>query len=76
MILGDLNAHVGSRECVGDQWGSARGSHGYGVINDAGIKFPSFLSVHQATVCKHVVCEEIHTPTDMVASKVQAVELH
>ena len=51
VILGDFNVHVGSRECVGDQWGSVRGLHGYGVINDAGKELLSFLSVHRATVC-------------------------
>ena len=36
MILGDFNAHVGCRECVGDRWGSVRGPRGYRAINDAG----------------------------------------
>ena len=47
VILGDFNAHVGSRECVGDRWGSVRGSHGYGVINDTGKDLLSFLSAHR-----------------------------
>ena len=51
VILGDFNAPVGSRECVGDWWGSVRGPHGNGVINDACKEFLSFLSVHRATVC-------------------------
>ena len=51
VILGDFNAHVESRECVGDRWGSVRGPHGYGVINDTGKDLLSFLSVHWATVC-------------------------
>ena len=36
VILGDFNAHVGSRECVGDRWGSVRRPNGYGFIKDAG----------------------------------------
>ena len=51
VILVDFNAHVGSRECVGDQWGSVRGPHGYEVINNAGKELLSFLSVNRATVC-------------------------
>ena len=51
VILGDFNAHVRSRECVGDRWGSVRGPHRYGVINDAGKDLLSFLFVHRATVC-------------------------
>ena len=51
VVLGDFNAHVGSRKHVGDQWDAVRGPHGYGVINDAGRELLSFLSVHQATVC-------------------------
>ena len=33
MLLGDFNAHVGSREYVGDQWVSVREPHLYGAIN-------------------------------------------
>ena len=51
VVLGDFNARVGSREDVGDQWDAVRGSHRYGVINDAGRELLSFFSVHQATVC-------------------------
>ena len=70
VILGDFNARMGSRKCVGDRWGSVRGPHGYEVIDD-GKELLSFLSVHRA-----MLCEENHTPTDMAASEVQAVELH
>ena len=51
VVLGDFNARVGSREYVGDHWDAVRGPHGFGVVNDAGKKLLSFLSVHQATVC-------------------------
>ena len=51
VILGDFNARVVSRECVGGQWVLVRGPHGYEVINDAGKELLSFLSVHWATVC-------------------------
>ena len=44
VILGDFNAHVGSRKCIGDRWGSVRGQHGYGVINDADKDLLSLLS--------------------------------
>ena len=51
MLMGDFNARVGSRECVGDLWDGVRGPHGYGVVNDAGKELLSFLSAHQATIC-------------------------
>ena len=34
-----------------NRWSGVRGPHGYGVANDAGREFLSFLSSHQATVC-------------------------
>ena len=43
VLMGDFNAFIGSRECVGDLWD--------GVVSDAGKELLSFLSVHQATVC-------------------------
>ena len=42
-VLGDFNAHVGSRECVGDWWGSVRGPHGYEVINNTGKELSLFF---------------------------------
>ena len=42
VILGAFNARVGSR-VEGDKWWNERGSHGYGVLNDAGGKFFLFL---------------------------------
>ena len=42
VILGDLNARVGSR-VEGDEWWNERGPHGYGVLNDAGGNFFLFL---------------------------------
>ena len=50
VLLGDFNAHVGSREHNGEQWDGVRGPHGYGTINDAGKKLLTFLSLHQATI--------------------------
>ena len=52
ILLGDFNACVGSRESD-EQWTGVRGSHGYGVTNDAGRDLLSFLSSHQATVCNN-----------------------
>ena len=41
-----------------------RGPHGYGVANDAGKEFLSFLSCHQATVCNTwFVKRDIHKQT-------------
>ena len=51
VVLGDLNARIGSRESAQDQWGGARGPHGCGVSNDAGRELLSFLTTHQATAC-------------------------
>ena len=51
VLMGDFNAHVGSRECVGDLWDGVRGPHGCGVVSDVGKELLSFLSLHQATVC-------------------------
>ena len=55
---------VGSRESGDGQWGAVRGSHGYGVANDAGKEFLSFLSCHQETVCNTwFVKRDIHKQT-------------
>lgn len=53
VILGDLNAHVGSRASGSDQLEEIRGPHGCDVINDhdARKELLSFLSFHQATIC-------------------------
>ena len=64
VILGDFNARVESRESADGQWGAVRGPHGYGVANDAGKEFLSFLSCHQATVCNTwFVKRDIHKQT-------------
>ena len=64
VILGDFNARVGSRESADGQWGAVRGPHRYGVANDAGKEFLSFLSCHQATVCNTwFVKRDIHKQT-------------
>ena len=49
LTLGEFNAHVGSRECVGDQCASVKGPHGYGVINDAIKELLSFLTTYWAS---------------------------
>ena len=52
VILGDFNAHVGSRSVdEDDPWSGMLGPHGYGEVNEAGKELLSFLSCHQATVC-------------------------
>ena len=50
VLLGDFNAHVGSRNKE-DEWWHERGPHGLGVLNDAGRELLSFCSVNGATVC-------------------------
>ena len=51
IILGDLNARVGSRNDMDDTWEGVRGPHGYGETNDAGRELLTFLSTIEATVC-------------------------
>ena len=66
VLMGDLNARVGSREHVGDVWDGVRGPHGYGAVNDAGAELLSFLSAHQATVCNTwFMKKDIHKQTWM-----------
>ena len=50
VILGDFNARIGSRS-AGSEWGSVRGPHGYGELNDAGRELLAFLTINEATVC-------------------------
>ena len=47
VVLGDFNAHVGSR-VVDDLWWYERGPHGYGEANEAGVELLSFLSINDA----------------------------
>ena len=52
IILGDFNAHIGSRyDGDDDQWSGVLGLDGYGASNDAGKELLSFLSCQQATIC-------------------------
>ena len=52
VILGDFNAHVGSRSVdEDDRWSGVLGPHGCGEVNEAGKDLLSFLSCHQAAVC-------------------------
>lgn len=51
MVLGDFNAHVGSRADRDDLWDGVRGPHGYSVMNDAGSELLFFLLLYQASVC-------------------------
>ena len=50
VLLGDFNAHVGSR-VEDDEWWDERGPNGLGALNDAGRELLSFLSVNGAAVC-------------------------
>ena len=51
VILGDINARVGSREEMSEDWSGVRGPCGYGTANDAGKEVLAFLAAHQATMC-------------------------
>ena len=52
VVLGDFNAHVGSRSSSEmDEWGDIRGPHGMGQINNAGRELLNFLSLNEAIVC-------------------------
>ena len=51
VLLGDLNARVGSTVTDSDMWGTVRGPHGYGECNDAGKELLTFLATSGATVC-------------------------
>ena len=50
ILLGDLNARVGSRRDTDDTWKGVRGPYGYGESNDMGRELLTFLSVTKATV--------------------------
>ena len=75
IVFGDFNAHVGSRQVVGDQWSKVSGPHGFGVTNDAGKELLGFLSTQQATVYNRWYRKEIHRVTS-ATSQVKAVELY
>ena len=51
ILLGDLNARVGSRNGTDDPWDRVQGPHGYGETNDAGKDQLNFLSINETTVC-------------------------
>ena len=50
ILLGDLNARVGSRRDTDDTWKGVRGPYGYGESNDMGRELLTFLSATEATV--------------------------
>ena len=50
VLLGDFNAHVGSRD-EDDAWGRVRGPYGYGETNDAGTELLTFLAAQEVTIC-------------------------
>ncbi len=50
VLLGDLNARLGSR-AERDEWSAVRGPHGCGELNTSGEELLSFLSMNEATVC-------------------------
>ena len=60
ILLGDLNARVGSRSDTDDTWEGVRGPHGYGESNDAGKELLTFLSTTEATVCNTWLRKNIH----------------
>ena len=62
VLLGDFNAHVGSRS-VGNEWWYVRRPHGYGELNDAGRELLSFLSINGGTVCNMWFKKNIHKRT-------------
>jgi len=49
LLIGDFNARAGSRLSSGIGLGELMG---FGSINDTGKELLSFLSIHQASVCK------------------------
>lgn len=51
IILGDFNAHVGSRRTKNEQWCKVRGPFGLGEENDAGSELLNFLLLNEATIC-------------------------
>ena len=51
VMLGDFNAHVGSRVSGDEEWWNERGPYGHGALNEAGRELLSFLSIKEATVC-------------------------
>ena len=55
VLLWDINACVGSREMVDDQWDGVRGPHGHGVMNEERKRTDGFFyqvtKPHSATHC-------------------------
>ena len=51
ILLGHLNACIGSRVTDNDTWGRVYGPHGYGNWNDAGKELLTFLATSETTVC-------------------------
>ena len=49
-MLGDFNAHVGTRGMDDEWWYEMGPQLGYGELNDAGRELLSFLSTNEATV--------------------------
>ena len=50
LLLGDLNARVGSANGSNDVWRGVRGTHGVGRCNEAGEKLLEFCSLNQLTI--------------------------
>lgn len=46
-----MNALMGCREEIDDQWDGVRDLHGHGQLNEVGKELLGFLSNHQATLC-------------------------
>ena len=51
MILGDFNAHVGSRLDKDKEWADIRGPHGIGECNEAGSELLSFACTNEISIC-------------------------
>ncbi|XP_065195630.1 craniofacial development protein 2-like [Sycon ciliatum] len=52
VLLGDLNARVGSRQSgIADDWQGVRGLHGFVEYNESGAELLLFLHMNDAAVC-------------------------
>ena len=71
IILGDFNAHVGSRSGDDDLWRDVRGSFGLGEENEAGKEFLTFLLLNEATIGNTQFAKKAHTHANEAALKVQ-----
>ena len=76
LIVGDLNARVGSTERGGSSvsWPGVRGVHGVGKVNEAGAELLSFCALNELTIMNtHFKKNNNH---HLAASWEQIVALH